>query len=141
MDQSQSLVMRRTLNAETRGFKSHLIHVAYSNPDDPRIKEGKSRHYKKHKDYYVQRAAAKRNEIRTFLQAVKSYPCEDCSGSYPYYVMQLDHRPDEIKLVNPATLVNCGSWGKVIDEIMKCDLVCANCHAIRTFERSNGVSV
>lgn len=27
----------------------------------------------------------------------------------------------------------------ILDEIGKCELVCANCHAVRTFERALGV--
>ena len=27
----------------------------------------------------------------------------------------------------------------ILDEIAKCELVCANCHAVRTFDRSIGV--
>ena len=34
-----------------------------------------------------------------------------------------------------ATLVAAGSRQLVLAEIEKCDLVCANCHAVRTYER------
>lgn len=109
--------------------------MAYADPQDPRNREAKLRHYYSNKEAYYERSKKQREEIRTFLQAVKSYPCLDCGVTYPYYVMQFDHRPDEVKVLTPARLVNCGSWKKVVDEIMKCDVVCANCHAERTHQR------
>lgn len=56
----------------------------------------------------------------------------DCGISYPYYVMQFDHRENK-KFTLGKVLHH--KLEKVLDEIAKCDLVCANCHAIRTHER------
>jgi hypothetical protein len=50
--------------------------------------------------------------------------------------MQWDHRPGTQKLGE----IGEDFWGRsreeVLTEIARCDLVCANCHAIRTFSRS-----
>lgn len=50
--------------------------------------------------------------------------------------MQWDHRPGFDKLGD----ISEDFWGRTRDEVLaeiaKCDLVCANCHAIRTFARS-----
>ena len=69
-----------------------------------------------------------------FLYPLKSKPCTDCNKSYPPYVMQFDHRPGEIKSNEVGTMLGC-SEDKIASEIAKCDLVCANCHAIRTWTR------
>jgi NAD-dependent dihydropyrimidine dehydrogenase PreA subunit len=64
----------------------------------------------------------------------KNKPCLDCGGVYPSYVMDFDHRPNTIKLFdvsNPKTT----NREKIQAEIDKCDLVCANCHRIRTYNR------
>lgn len=110
--------------------------MAYADPADPRRLTTKLNHYYSNKEAYIARAKAKKDELRAFLQAVKSYPCLDCNVSYPYYVMHFDHRPDEIKLFEPSRLANNGSWKKMVDEIMKCDVVCSNCHAERTWQRT-----
>ena len=64
-------------------------------------------------------------------------PCADCGRVYPFQIMQWDHKPGFEKIGD----ISSGFWGKsrdeVLAEIAKCDLVCANCHAIRTFARSN----
>ena len=77
--------------------------------------------------------------IRAYVQKVKSAirefkeasPCTDCKIFYPYYVMQYDHITDD-KIAN---IKEIRSLPKVLREIEKCELVCANCHATRTHTR------
>lgn len=77
----------------------------------------------------------KAESTRDWIRRVKgSTPCLDCGVIYPFYVMQFDHRPDEPKLFELSRM-NKRSRQDVEDEIAKCDLVCANCHSIRTYER------
>jgi hypothetical protein len=65
-------------------------------------------------------------------------PCTDCGDSYPHYVMQFDHVRGE-KLGDVSTMVTSGcSLKRIQTEIAKCELVCANCHAKRTYQRRIG---
>ena len=63
-------------------------------------------------------------------------PCTDCGRIYAPQVMQWDHLPGNLKLGNISTDFRGRSRQEILDEIAKCELVCANCHAIRTFERA-----
>lgn len=98
-------------------------------------------HYKDNLDTYKDRAK-KRNKkvienLRSFLRDQKDKPCQDCNVSYPYYVMDFDHRPGEKKEFNLAQVAGLQvSIERVIEEISKCDLVCSNCHRIRTHNRN-----
>ena len=56
----------------------------------------------------------------------------DCGQTYPTYVMDFDHRDPTTKLCKVSAAVYLGSEQKLLDEIAKCDLVCANCHRVRT---------
>lgn len=59
---------------------------------------------------------------------------------YPHYVMQWDHLPQYEKTYVIAELARIHCKLKIKKEIEKCELVCANCHAIRTHTRKhNGV--
>ena len=49
--------------------------------------------------------------------------------------MTFDHRPGTTKVGDLATLARSGCTGLFEAELAKCDLVCANCHAIRTYLR------
>ena len=78
-----------------------------------------------------------RSARREFLNKQKDKPCFDCKIKYPYYVMDFDHRNGTQKIANIANLLNQNFWSyeKLLEEIAKCDVVCANCHRIRTHKR------
>jgi hypothetical protein len=77
-----------------------------------------------------------RKKIRDVIAELKKdVPCMDCGNKYPPYVMDFDHRPDSGKKHNIADLVKYCSVNKVLTEAKKCDIVCSNCHRIRTFKR------
>ncbi len=59
----------------------------------------------------------------------------DCGVQYPHYVMDFDHRDKKKKLAGINKMINFHSYSKkkIFEEIKKCDLVCANCHRIRTY--------
>lgn len=63
-------------------------------------------------------------------------PCMDCGIRYPYFVLDFDHRPGEVKRQAIAKMAG-GSykWETIEAEIAKCDLVCGNCHRIRAYGR------
>lgn len=46
--------------------------------------------------------------------------------------MDFDHRPGTIKVADVSVLARSSTKERTLDEIAKCDLVCANCHRIRT---------
>ena len=67
-------------------------------------------------------------------------PCSDCGAIYHPAAMHWDHRPGTAKVTEVSHLVRRASRGAALKEIRKCDLVCANCHAVRTYERQRGVA-
>jgi hypothetical protein len=54
-------------------------------------------------------------------------------------VMQWDHLPGTPKLGDISQGLRGLSRDEILEEIAKCELVCANCHAIRTFHRAGWV--
>ena len=61
--------------------------------------------------------------------------CVDCGERYPHYMLEFDHLPGYEKLGSPVSMASRYSMQKALDEIEKCDIVCANCHKIRTWQR------
>lgn len=80
-----------------------------------------------------------RRRIRRWVRDLKEKtPCKDCCGYFSFVCMQFDHvRGKKIRNVGEMVSRNA-AFTSVKKEINKCDLVCANCHAIRTNIR-NGV--
>jgi hypothetical protein len=62
-------------------------------------------------------------------------PCADCGGVFPPQAMHFDHPPGVEKVANVGDLARKRSRQKILAEVAKCDLVCANCHAVRTVSR------
>ena len=72
-----------------------------------------------------------------WLEVLKAAPCLDCGQQFPPECMDFDHRPGTHKVANVAKLY-WHSETTLLEEIAKCDLVCSNCHRIRTRKRQNG---
>jgi hypothetical protein len=85
------------------------------------------------------RALSKHREARRqWLRSLKEdKPCTDCGKTFHFSAMGWDHLPGATKLFCISSYLKLGqSKKKVLSEIAKCELVCANCHSIRTYKRS-----
>ena len=92
------------------------------------------KHYYANREMYIKKALKRKKQIRDWLREYKeSLPCVDCKTYFPYYVMDFDHLSD--KLIEINKLINSCSMTKIRAEIAKCELVCSNCHRIRTYNR------
>lgn len=94
-------------------------------------------HRDEQKNRVAQRAIAHAGTRRAWLAKAKDKPCTDCGVKYPPYVMDFDHVRGS-KLANVGHMATSRSWYSlraVEEEILKCDLVCANCHRERTHQR------
>jgi hypothetical protein len=75
---------------------------------------------------------------RELIERIKAAPCTDCGGCFPAVCMEFDHRDPSTKLFT-ISFGSTRTWEKLVAEIAKCDVVCANCHALRTErQRVNG---
>jgi len=85
--------------------------------------------------YAESKKQANKRRTAEFQEYKEAHPCMDCGNYWPYYVMQFDHRPGEVKFMDVSQMVLRYPAEAVWTEIAKCDLVCANCHFIRTHNR------
>lgn len=107
--------------------------MAHTNPQDPRIAASKRKHYEANKEKYKEQAKARRRELQAVAQKAKDVPCADCGGRFHYVAMDFDHLGD--KVMSVANMVQQGSLSKLLAEIAKCEVVCSNCHRVRTWTR------
>lgn len=74
--------------------------------------------------------------IRQFIyDYLHSHPCVDCGNDNPI-VLQFDHRDADLKINNVSHMID-SLLPAVVEEIAKCDVRCANCHAVRTARQFN----
>ncbi len=97
-------------------------------------------HYAKYKLLYQRRANDRRirmrNEFRTNMLAyLSNQQCVLCAES-DIRVLELDHLDPTTKAFNISQAVKLGrSWQEVLNEIKKCQVLCANCHKRRTAQQ------
>jgi hypothetical protein len=86
------------------------------------------------------RAKSKVEQLRELLRRIKEEnPCIDCGNRYPFYVMDFDHARGVKEFEIRIGVAGRKGWSRIYDEIAKCDIVCANCHRIRTWDRMHSV--
>lgn len=91
------------------------------------------------RDGFWRETSPKARANKEWMLAIKSPPCQDCSRSFPACCMDFDHREGTVKKYNIGTMFAHHYSRELIEsELVKCDLVCSNCHRIRTQKRLLG---
>ena len=113
----------------------------------PRVDMDKKRAYDR--QYYASRSnEAKARKVLlqkkrriNIVKTIQSYKeekgCVDCGFNNPY-ALDFDHRDKDLKTFSIGTAVsNAWSIERIMVEVNKCDVRCANCHRIRTASQFN----
>ena len=106
---------------------------AYGKKNKKRLKDQHKVYYQKNRvrvDALNRKSYDRRKEL---LNKIKDEPCLDCKRKFPPCAMDFDHvRGDKEFTIGPSWAT---ALDKLLEEIEKCELVCANCHRIRTQKR------
>ncbi len=98
------------------------------------------KYYEKNKEKYFAKnrrnKTRQRTRLKQILLSAKNRPCRDCGGNFHPWVMEFDHLEGTTKISAVASMATRGCTNeKLLAEIAKCEVVCANCHRMRTFRR------
>ena len=86
---------------------------------------------------FMETPRSKRKLIQHIRKLKSDTECADCRHKYHYAVMQFDHIGEKTDNIN--SMIWRTSMANVLEEIKNCDIVCANCHAMRTYYRQHGL--
>ena len=86
------------------------------------------RTYKDRKDYLIKAVYARRKRIRVMAVAVKGGKCERCGYDRCIDALEFHHRDPVQKDFSISSKGYTRSWRKVLEELDKCVMLCANCH-------------
>ena len=94
--------------------------------------------YQRHREKRIAIAKKRHQEIRDWFRRYKStLSCIDCGESHPA-CLHFHHRDRSDKSFNMAHVVGrATSIKQILDEMKKCDILCANCHAIRHWREAH----
>jgi hypothetical protein len=100
-------------------------------------------HYAANRQTYIDQARRLKRKLareRTLwlIDFFETHPCVDCGETDPV-VLEFDHLRE--KSFNIGKALHDRNWQSVLDEIAKCEVVCANCHRRRTARRKGALKV
>jgi len=74
-----------------------------------------------------------RRDQTALLQQLRDVACADCHQRFPFFAMDFDHRDPADKLFEVPRMLGRVTTQELLEEVSKCDIVCANCHRDRTY--------
>jgi len=90
---------------------------------------------RRRKQIYEHRARTKATHRQFIWDYLTIHPCVDCGNDDPR-VLEFDHLEDKDKAVTQG-IEDGWSKSRLLEEIDKCEVRCANCHRIKTQQRQN----
>jgi hypothetical protein len=98
-------------------------------------------HYVANRAAYIENALQRKRALgeertRYLIDYFAANPCVDCGERDPV-VLEFDHLGDKSFTIGAG--LRYRNWQSLLDEIAKCDVVCANCHRRRTARRLGSV--
>jgi hypothetical protein len=97
----------------------------------------KQEHYRANRQRYIDGAHRRKKivgaeRLAYLVDFLRRHPCVDC-GETDVVVLEFDHLGN--KEFGIAQGIRDREWQSVLDEMAKCEVVCANCHRRRTAMR------
>ncbi len=90
-------------------------------------------YYWRNRQTEIDRVMRRQRATLEWLRALRRVPCMDCGKTLPPHVMDFDHRDPNAKSFSlAADKVLLKNRALLEAEVAKCDVICANCHRIRT---------
>jgi hypothetical protein len=92
------------------------------------------KYYQRNRQREIDRVMTRQRATLAFLRELRRVPCEDCGRRFLPHQMDFDHRDPSTKsfqVTDSGALLAARS--RLLEEIAKCDVVCATCHAIRSY--------
>lgn len=115
----------------------------YRSKNPKQVKKSKQQDYIKHKDAYLRRAGKRREKmIYEYFSYLLEHPCVECGESDPV-VLDFHHINKNNKIAEVSNLIY--AEGKFLNnpavqkEILKCEVLCSNCHRKKTAKQRNSL--
>lgn len=100
--------------------------------ETPIRQDGQRAHDHNRVETVITRNRARQRYHKDSLVAFHGGECMDCHKVYMPFIMEFDHRDPSKKSFNISGSRLNYAWERLLQESLKCDLVCSNCHRVRT---------
>jgi hypothetical protein len=103
--------------------------------DNQKSRERYAANREHHMQVIKKRNKKYKQEIDELVRSLKSNTaCADCKKKYHWYQMDFDHVKGNKDKAVSVMVGQKVSKNRILKEIEKCELVCANCHRLRTYK-------
>ena len=104
-------------------------------------KEYRRQHYLNNKQKYINKASEYRKSFwKWFKELKQTFKCKQC-GEDRWWVLDFHHKNPKDKDEEVSKIVRHCNKKRVLNEINKCDILCANCHRdLHYQESSSGIN-
>ena len=120
---------------EERRLYNHQLHEKHK-----QLRQAQMAAYRQdNPTYFKEHVKNRRREMRQFIQEQKVGGCCKHCGNTDIRVLDFHHADRGSKEASVDTMLKQG-WSKerILRELVKCELLCANCHRIHHWEERNG---
>ena len=91
-------------------------------------------YYAQNREREIRRVRVRQDATLRLLRDLRRVPCGDCGGTFEPHQMDFDHRESSSKSFHVTSgRAMLMSRDRLNTEVQKCDIVCANCHNVRTW--------
>ncbi len=116
-------------NFKNKAKNIRLSHCRYCRQEYTRS------HYSKNKNAYKERSRKYNTKViarnsQKMVEYLREHPCVDCRED-DVVVLQFDHMRDKKDSISKMVR-SAHSWTTILEEIDKCQVLCANCHFRKT---------
>lgn len=109
--------------------------LCFSNYEKEKWKTSEYRR-QNNKNHNLERRKHKKQMVKDHL---KNCACVVC-GNKDFRVLEFDHINRKNKKYNISDMAGAGlGWKTILNEIKKCQVLCANCHRIKTYENKDWI--
>lgn len=123
----RSVVVAEAAKCDVVCADCHRIRTQRRHAARPTVLVGTSRRLEQKREVW-------RSQAR-LLDQLRDRPCTDCGDRFPPCAMDFDHRQPGSKRYTVTRMIGRAGIARILAEVEKCDIVCANCHRLRTFRR------
>lgn len=146
------------MNADVAPMVERLLETQRDDSSNLSISTKKEYHHKWHQDnkekrlpIIIQQTKDRKEKYKQRINEIKNVSCKDCGNRFHPHAMDFDHLEsiNKHEILRPVNKLKAGSgmvrfairfgWDKFLEEIAKCEIVCSNCHRMRTYNRSNNI--
>jgi hypothetical protein len=115
------------------GTSTVRLFYPHAVPNRPSQHATNTAFYRRNRQEEILRVRTRQAATVSFLRSLRDEACADCGGSFEPNQMDFDHRNPTAKsfrLTESSAMLM--SRARLLDEVRKCEVVCANCHRVRT---------